>query len=71
MSDERDDRSGAVERRRNARPDWNGLRPRRPRLAQHPRNLGEWPQGGSRGIEEAAAIEVIAHVPIFYCFGTQ
>jgi hypothetical protein len=61
MSDERHDRSGVVERSRDAGLDWNGLRPWYPRLAQHPRNLRERPDSGSRRIEEAAAVEVIAH----------
>ena len=61
MADERDRRGRTVECRRHLRLNLDVYRPGRARLAQHPRNLGEWLSGGSGWIDESPAVEVIAH----------
>jgi hypothetical protein len=63
MTNERNDRRCAIQRWRHPWSNFDVSRPRRPRLAQHPRNLGERLPGTSARVNEAPAVEVIAHVP--------
>jgi hypothetical protein len=60
MADERDDGSGAVERRRSSRRLVDPRRPSRPSLEQQARDGGDGLGRPAGGIEEPLPVEVIA-----------
>ena len=60
MSDEGDRRGGISKRRRYDLLNRDRSRPRRARLAQHPGHGAERLAGGAGGVEETAAVEMIA-----------